>query len=167
MRHAVTPHFGARRPCWPDCREARESNACCPGYRHGPILDGRYAQQIMKNQSFPKRLRFALLGIRVAILDEASFQTQLLLAFAAAVVFALLRPPLVWVALCVLSAGLVLALELVNTALERLADRLHPENHIAIQTAKDCAAGAVLLASTTALVIAILTLAVSLGWLKS
>ncbi len=120
----------------------------------------------MKNQSFPKRLRFALLGIRVAILDEASFQTQLLLGVAAAVVLALLRPPLVWVALCVLSAGLVLALELVNTALERLADRLHPENHIAIQTAKDCAAGAVLLASTTAVIIAILTVAVGLGWLK-
>jgi undecaprenol kinase len=138
-----------------------------PGARHGHILDERDARQIMKNQSFPKRLRFALLGIRVAILDEASFQTQLLLAFAAAVVFALLRPPPVWVALCVLAAGLVLALELVNTALERLADRLHPENHIAIQTAKDCAAGAVLIASTAAVVIAILTLAVSLGWLKT
>jgi undecaprenol kinase len=107
-----------------------------------------------------------MLGIRVAILDEASFQTQLLLAFAAAVVFALLRPPLVWVAMCILSAGTVLALELVNTALERLADRLHPESHVAIQTAKDCAAGAVLLASATAAVIAILTIGVSLGWLK-
>jgi diacylglycerol kinase len=40
---------------------------------------------------------------------------------------------------------------------------LHPENRIAVQTAKDCAAGTVLLASAMVLVIAILTLAVSLG----
>jgi undecaprenol kinase len=120
----------------------------------------------MKNQSFRQRLLFALHGIRVAIANEASFQTQLLLALAAASVFALIRPPPVWVALCVLSAGAVLALELVNTALERLADGLHPEHHIAIQTAKDCAAGAVLLASVTAAIIAVLTVAVSLGWLR-
>jgi len=120
----------------------------------------------MKNQSFRRRFVFALLGIRVALLNEASFQTQLVLASAAAGVLAWLRPPLVWVALCVLSAGAVLALELVNTALERLADRLHPEIHVAIQTAKDCAAGAVLLASITAATIGTITVAVGLGWLK-
>ncbi len=120
----------------------------------------------MKSQSFWRRLGFALLGIRVALLHEASFRTQLLLGLAAAVVLAWLRPPLVWVAMCVMSAGAVLALELVNTALERLADRLHPEIHVAIQAAKDCAAGAVLLASMTAATVGAITVAVGLGWLK-
>jgi len=121
----------------------------------------------MKSQSFWRRLGFALLGIREALVHEASFQMQLLLAVGAAGVLAWLRPPLVWVAMCVLSAGAVLALELVNTALERLADRLHPEIHVAIQAAKDCAAGAVLLASMTAVAIGAITVAVGLGWLKS
>ncbi len=120
----------------------------------------------MKSQPFWRRFGFALLGIRVALLNEASFQTQLLLALVAAAVLVWLRPPLVWVAMCVLSAGAVLALELVNTALERLADRLHPEIHVAIQTAKDCAAGAVLLASMTAATIGAITVAVGLGWLR-
>jgi len=121
----------------------------------------------MKNQSFRRRFAFAILGIRAAILSEASFQTQLLLALGAAGVLAWLRPPLVWVAMCVLSAAGVLALELVNTALERLADRLHPEIHVAIQTAKDCAAGAVLVASATAAAIGTITVAIGLGWLKA
>lgn len=121
----------------------------------------------MKNQRFGRRFGFAVCGIRAAALGEASFKIQLWVGLAAAAVLAALRPPLLWVALCILAAAAVLALELVNTALERLADRLHPETHAAIQTAKDCAAGAVLLASIAALIIGALTVAVGLGWLKS
>ena len=76
-----------------------------------------------------------------------------------------LRPPLVWIALCIVAAGGVLAAELLNTALEHLADRLHPDRHPAIQMAKDCAAGAVLLASLAAAAIGLLTLAVGLKFL--
>ena len=70
----------------------------------------------------------------------------------------MLRPPLVLCALCVMMAMLVLAAELFNTALERLADHLHPEHHPAIGTAKDCAAGAVLLVCAGAGLVGILTL---------
>ncbi len=62
-----------------------------------------------------------------------------------------------------LAAAAVLALELVNTALEHLADHLHPDDHPAIRMAKDCAAGAVLIAAAAAVVIGLLTVAVSLG----
>ena len=119
----------------------------------------------MKNQSFWRRLRHARDGIWIALRTEASFRTQSALAVLAAVVLALLRPPLVWVALCLVSAAAVLALELVNTALEQLADRLHPETHPAIRAAKDCAAAAVLMAAASAAIIGTLTLGVGLGWL--
>jgi diacylglycerol kinase len=121
----------------------------------------------MKNQAFWRRLAFAVVGIRATIRSEASFRAQLFLGLAAAVVLALVRPPLIWLALCCMSASMVLALELVNTALEHLADKLHPERHIAIQNAKDCAAGAVLLASIAAVIIGGLTVAVGLGWLRN
>jgi diacylglycerol kinase len=121
----------------------------------------------MKNQSFLQRLTHAVGGIRGACKTEASFRTHLLLAAMAAVVLALLRPPVVWVALCVVSGAAVLAAELVNTALEHLADRLHPEQHPTIRAAKDCAAAAVLVASIAAVVIGILTLAVGLNLLKN
>jgi undecaprenol kinase len=120
----------------------------------------------MKNQSFLQRLAHAIGGIHTAFRTENSFRTQLWLAVTAAVVLAVLRPPAVWVALCIVSAGAVLAAELMNTALEHLADRLHPEQHPAIRAAKDCAAAAVLVASMTAVVIGLLTVAVSLNLLK-
>jgi diacylglycerol kinase len=120
----------------------------------------------MKNQSFAQRLSYAASGILGAIRTEASFRTQLLLAIVAAVTLALLRPPLVWVALCIISGAAVLAAELVNTALEHLADRLHPEQHPTIRAAKDCAAAAVLLASIAAVIIGVLTLAVGLHMLN-
>ena len=118
----------------------------------------------MKNQSFWRRFKFALNGVRVAASSEASFRTELVLGLGAAAVFALIRPPLIWIALCVLSAGALLALELLNTALERLADRLHPESHASIRIAKDCAAGAVCIASFASVIVGILTVIVGLGW---
>lgn len=58
-----------------------------------------------------------------------------------------------WCALFALAVGGVLAAELMNTALEKVIDQLHPESHPAIGLAKDCAAGAVLILSATSLVL--------------
>jgi diacylglycerol kinase (ATP) len=46
--------------------------------------------------------------------------------------------------------------EAFNTALEQLADALHPERHAGIGRAKDVAAGAVLIAAVGAAVIGVL-----------
>jgi undecaprenol kinase len=130
------------------------------------MLRGCHTDKSMKNQAFVHRLSYAARGILTAFRTEASFRTQLLLAVVAAATLALVRPPLVWVALCIVSAAAVLAAELVNTALEHLADRLHPEQHPTIRAAKDCAAAAVLLASIAAVLIGVLTLAVGLHLLN-
>jgi diacylglycerol kinase (ATP) len=53
-----------------------------------------------------------------------------------------------------LTVVLVLAVELVNTAIEGLADHLHPEQHPSIKVVKDCAAAAVLVAALGALGVA-------------
>jgi diacylglycerol kinase (ATP) len=53
-----------------------------------------------------------------------------------------------------LTIGLVLATELINTAIETLADHLHPQRHEAIRVTKDVAAAAVLVSSTVALLVA-------------
>jgi diacylglycerol kinase (ATP) len=70
---------------------------------------------------------------------------------------------LIWVAAVTLSVGLVLALELVNSALERLIDHLHPGAAPEIAAVKDIAAGAVLLASAAAVVVGLLMILSSLG----
>ena len=45
---------------------------------------------------------------------------------------------------------------LINTAIEKLLDLVHPENHVQIAFIKDALAGAVLIAASIAVVIAVL-----------
>ena len=119
----------------------------------------------VKNQSFPRRLSFALAGLRFALASERSFRSQLGLGIVGLAALIWLRPQAVWWALCALAAGGVLAAELFNTALEQALDRLHPDQHAGIRVAKDCAAAAVLASSLVALLIGALTLLVGLGLL--
>ena len=58
------------------------------------------------------------------------------------------------VALVALTSSAVIAAELFNTALECLANHLHPDHHAQIRIAKDCAAAAVLVAALGALAVA-------------
>jgi diacylglycerol kinase (ATP) len=70
------------------------------------------------------------------------------------IALARLKPAPIWWALVIVAATAVLSAELFNTALERLADHLHPERHPEIRLLKDCAAGAVLIASIGAMGVA-------------
>ena len=51
---------------------------------------------------------------------------------------------------------LVFAIEIINTAVEKLLDLVHPESHSQIAFIKDSLAGAVLISATIAVVVAIL-----------
>lgn len=113
----------------------------------------------MKNSHLLNRLSFALHGLRAAFHNEKSFRTQLMLAVVALIFFTLLQPGLMWWAMIIIMICLVLAAELINTALEHLADHLHPEQHPKIKLVKDCAAAAVLLLSLAAICVALLATA--------
>ncbi len=108
----------------------------------------------VKGQGLAARLRFAVNGLAVAVRRERSLRTHLAAILAVTAVLAATRPAALWWAAAALAIGLVLVAELLNTALEILADRLHPDLHPAIRAAKDVAAGAVLVASLTALAVA-------------
>src|SRR5690348_1617472 len=96
-----------------------------------------------KNLSFARRLRFALSGLAHALRAERSLRTQALFLVVVIIALAFLRPAPLWWALVLLASAAVLAAELFNTAIEHLADHLHPELHPAIRIVKDCAAAAV------------------------
>ena len=113
----------------------------------------------MKNAPFLVRLGFALDGLRAVFARERSFRTQCVCALGAGLAVAGLRPGFVWAALIALAVALVLALELVNSALEYLIDEVHPGLAPQIKIAKDAAAGAVLVASAGAGVVGALMLA--------
>ncbi len=107
----------------------------------------------MKNLGFFRRLGFAFNGFRAAFNSEASFQIQTLAAAFILIFLLIFRPEPVWWAIIALTVSSVLALELLNTSLEKTLDLLHPEKHELVRVAKDCAAGAVLVMSTTSLVV--------------
>jgi undecaprenol kinase len=108
----------------------------------------------MKNQTLPRRLSYALTGLRTAWRTEKSFKTHVVATAAVVAVLVWLEPAPFWWAIAALTIGFVLAAEVLNTAVEGLADHLHPDQHPAIKAVKDCAAGAVLVASVAALCVA-------------
>jgi undecaprenol kinase len=110
--------------------------------------------QTSKNQSFFSRLRFALAGIVHAIRAERSVRFHFIALGLVLVVLAVFRPEPEWSAMVILASAAVISAELFNTAVEHLADHLHPEIHPSIRIVKDCAAGAVLVASLAALAVA-------------
>ena len=116
----------------------------------------------MKNQSFINKLYNAIAGLRSAWQGERNFQLQVILGLVAVAVFAAVRPAVIWWALIALCIVLVLAAELVNSAIETLADHLHPELHPVVGKVKDMLAGMVLVISIGTVIVAVLALCASI-----
>jgi undecaprenol kinase len=125
-------------------------------------LSNRTDKADWKNRSVPERFMFALHGIGAAWRREGSFRLETLCAVMALALLAYLRPPLVWWAAGVLTIAFVLAAELINSAIEALADHLHPDLHAEIRAVKDMAAGGILVLNGAALAILLLLLAATL-----
>lgn len=104
-----------------------------------------------KNRSFKQRFICAFRGWKAAFRSEASFRQQVVLAGGAILVLGVLRPEPIWWAIFLVIIGAVLAAELLNSALEVALDLVHPDIHPMVAKAKDCAAGAVLVLSFSAL----------------
>ncbi|GAB4217815.1 MAG: hypothetical protein OHK0012_23830 [Synechococcales cyanobacterium] len=99
--------------------------------------------------------RYASLGFLYAVRTQRNFRIHLVIGVVAISLATLLRLPAMELALIILTCGLVMALELVNTALEAVVDlSAGREYHLLAKIAKDTAAGAVMVAAMTSLVIA-------------
>lgn len=104
-------------------------------------------------QYFLRSLRFALNGIYLFFRRERNGQIQgvlAVLAVATGFFFGLTRTE--WLAL-LLCIGLVISLEMLNSAIERICNMYTTEFHPAIKIIKDVAAAAVLWSALVALVV--------------
>jgi undecaprenol kinase len=110
--------------------------------------------QTSKNQSFFARLRFALAGVAHGVRAEHSLRFHMCALGLVLIVLAVFRPEPEWWAMISIACAAVISAELFNTAIEHLADHLHPEVHPSIRIVKDCSAGAVLITSLAALAVA-------------
>tara|TARA_Y100001968_G_scaffold323973_1_gene362496 strand:+ start:672 stop:1130 length:459 start_codon:yes stop_codon:yes gene_type:complete len=117
----------------------------------------RGAWRISKN--FSTSFYYAFKGIIYGFLSQSNFRIQVFLGIFTFFLGIWLQIDLAKLAIIVFTVALVLILELINTAIEAAVDlsigrRFHPLARIA----KDCSAGAVLLAAMASVLVAILLL---------
>lgn len=89
---------------------------------------------------------YSLAGLRAAFIGEAAFRQELVLAMILIPLACMLEVAGLERALMIASVLLVLIVELINTAIETLVDRISPEIHPLSKKAKDIGSAAVLLA---------------------
>jgi len=101
-----------------------------------------------------KSLKFAIRGVWLLILTEDSIKVQVVCAILITLMgFYFNIAPIEWM-LQVIVVGLVLVAEAANTAVEKIADFIHPDYHEKIGFIKDIAAGAPTFAAITSLIVA-------------
>ncbi|TRO65236.1 diacylglycerol kinase family protein [Christiangramia sabulilitoris] len=111
----------------------------------------------MKNSFLGKRIRgggYAIKGAWLLLKHEPSIQVQFIISIFVCLTgwyFDITRSEWIFQFLAI---GLVMAAEGLNTALEAMADFVHPDFHSKIGHIKDVAAGAVFIAALIAVIIA-------------
>ncbi|MES2589927.1 MAG: diacylglycerol kinase family protein [Bacteroidota bacterium] len=103
---------------------------------------------------FLTKFRFAFEGLFYLIKKDKNFQIHLLLFLVLlSFGFCLALSQNEWITILICST-LVLSLEAINSALEKLCDLVHAEKHPEIKKIKDISAGAVLIAAIFSCVVA-------------
>jgi diacylglycerol kinase (ATP) len=99
--------------------------------------------------------RYAWAGIYYAFHTQRNFRIHVILGASAVIVGAFLHLPAVEMSVVGLTIGAVLAMELLNTAIESVVDLTVKQNyHELAKIAKDCAAAAVLISALAAIGVA-------------
>jgi len=115
----------------------------------------------MKNNRFSLRKRlksfgFAFNGLVILIREEHNARIHFMAAFIAVILgFWLKISAIEWVAI-VFAIGFVITLEIINSAIENMADFISPEKHEMIKKIKDLSAAGVLVGSITSLIIGLI-----------
>ncbi|MCL1862241.1 MAG: diacylglycerol kinase family protein [Defluviitaleaceae bacterium] len=109
-----------------------------------------------KSRNFIESLGFAFNGIRKVAATERNFRLQIIMGILAIICCIIFQVDALLFVLVTFAIFFVLAMELVNTAVEAIIDlttagKIHPLAKIA----KDAAAGAVLLASAFSVIVAV------------
>ena len=101
-----------------------------------------------------KSVGWAYRGALILLRTEASIKIQLVVAILVTMAgFYFEISSTEWL-LQVAMIGLVMSIEGLNTAIEAIADFVHPEHHPSIGHIKDVAAGAVFIAAISAIIVA-------------
>ena len=107
-------------------------------------------------KTFFNAVLFALQGIKQFFYRDRNGQIQVVIGTTAIILgFTVSLTSFQWL-LVLFCIGLVISLEMINSAIERFCDLVTTEFHPGIKIIKDVAAGAVLVASITSLIIGLI-----------
>ena len=110
-----------------------------------------------KSQSLPESFKYAWDGIRHTIASERNFKIHIACAVLAVILCIVLPVDGIHSFMVMYAVFFVLCMELINTAVEALVDLYCGQNsHPLAKIAKDCCAGAVLLASIQAVIVGVI-----------
>lgn len=105
----------------------------------------------------------SLRGIVDGVKTEPAVRQEAVLLAAGLVVGVVVAPSAIWYAAMIVAILVVLAVEFLNTAVEKLADHVTPEEHDEIRRIKDFGSAAVFCALCLAGLVWLAALAVRLG----
>lgn len=123
------------------------------------LLGRSKIKKILEKQGkskFVESVGHALDGIEYTINHERNFKIEILFAIIVTIASFILKVSLIEWTILVLVIGIVLALEMVNTAIERCVDLVTKEYKELAKIAKDVSAGAVFVMSIFSVVIGII-----------
>ena len=106
--------------------------------------------------NFLKSFSYAFSGIRRVLVSERNMKVHVfitLMVLAAGFLFEISNVE--WM-MCLICFAVVLAAETFNTAIENIVDLVSPEYHVLAKSAKDAAAGAVLICAIVSVIIGLM-----------
>jgi len=118
------------------------------------VTDHQQARERWATPSFWRSVTHAMAGLRAAARTERNLRIHAVATVCVALCAGWLEVSLTQWAILVLTIGLVICAELVNSAIERLVDLVHPEYHPLAGEVKDVAAAAVVVSAAAAVVVA-------------
>jgi undecaprenol kinase len=107
-------------------------------------------------EKFIKSFTYAFQGIKLVVKDEQNMRIHLITSVVVFSLAYLLEIPKQEIIILLILVGIILSLEAMNTAIERVVDLATTEYHPLAKQAKDAAAAAVLLFSFITIIVGVL-----------
>lgn len=107
-------------------------------------------------KKFFRSFKYAFNGVWYLILNEQNARVHALISIGVGIIAYFLRVSRLEAAILFMAVILVFAIEIINTAIEKTFDLLHPQEHNTIRVVKDAMAGAVFIAAIIAAVVFVL-----------
>ncbi len=113
---------------------------------------------------FRESIQHALAGLAAAYRNQPNVRIHTLVAVIILLVAIMAGKSRLEIGLLVVTIALVIVAELINTAIEMLADVMHPRLSRSVQILKDVSAAAVLVCSIAAVIVGVLLFYPALGY---